>query len=118
MQNVDSENAENFLKMYRANFDKVTMNEKLLDQDTYRRLLHDTVNQIFVYDDKIKVVLYDDNVFEIPRIKGKRRSKKLPYAKAETFVVDNMIKVVITFGEGENIKTVLKTANYEIRIKD
>ena len=120
LQSITSESAEKDLANLRLMIDKVQNAESELDHDTYSRLLRDTIKEIIIYKDYVTVVLIDGNKFDLPRQKANRRSKKLPFAKSETFIIDGIQNHVITYDydkKGE-IKTLIKTANYEIRIID
>ena len=89
----------------------------VIEHDTYSRLLRDTVKEIIVYLDEIKVVLKDGNAFNLPRIK-RGRTKCLPYANGTQYVKDGKQFVVITYsiGNTNEKQTLLETENYKIEI--
>jgi len=105
---IADEDKEEEIKKFRELMDKLQFAESRLDDDDYARLTRETFRELIVFEDKIKVVLFDGNSFEIPRILvDKRGKKKLPSCKAETFLEEGNMYFRIVF-EGEKSETLVK----------
>ena len=103
------------------------MNGEKLAENDYQRLLADTINNIIVEDDFIKINLKDGNCFTLPRITVDGRGKKiLPYSDiySTTDDAENIDSAKmhhhICFYCGEHkdglqgAKTLVKTDDYSI----
>lgn len=103
------------------------MNGEKLAENDYQRLLADTINNIIVEDDSIKINLKDGNCFTLPRIIVDGRGKKiLPYSDiySTTDDAENIDSAkmhhLICFYCGEHIdglqgaETLVKTDDYSI----
>ena len=117
---TSAEDAEKQLEQYRCYKTAIEESETNLEHDVYSRLLRETIKEIIIYKDYITIVLTDDNSFDLPRQKANNyRTKKIPMAKAESFIVDGCYYPIITFDHDKKdgkTKTLLKTNGYEIRI--
>lgn len=90
--------------------------ENLIANDDYARLVRETIKEILIYEDRIQVVLFDGNSFELPRLKANRRSKKLPVASSYSTVHNGYLHHTIIFDcdNPSKEKTLLKTEDYNI----
>lgn len=119
LKTLDSENSEKELEELRRLVRIIQDSESELDNDNYSRLLRDTIKEIIIYKEYIKVVLIDGNSFDLPRLKANRRAKRLPFGTSHTYIQDGIQKHVITYVQDEHshkTKTLLKTDTYEIRM--
>ena len=98
------------------------MEPRLLDEAGYQRLLQETIKDIIVSSDKIKVNLTDGNAFELPRIQIDGRGKKvLPWSEisASTESIENLDTIThynIIFHGGNENKTLVENDIYTIEI--
>ena len=104
---------------------KINYTEALLDEDSYSSLLRETVKEIIVYDEKLKIVLVDGVSFELPRIQLKRRAKGVPFSSALMFFAPetpgaqitnsrNVIQFYDTTKENPQPKTLIENRLYWI----
>lgn len=75
-QNVESADTKAMQDRLERNFSAI-MEGKLLDEETYQRLLQATINYIEVRDDSITVVCKCGVSFSLPRLEGKHHAKRL-----------------------------------------
>ena len=98
------------------------MEPRLLDANSYQRLLQETIKDIVVRADTITINLVDGNSFDLPRIQIDRRGKKvLPWSEimASTSAVDNLDSIQhysIIFHGGNESKTLVDNDLYTIEI--
>lgn len=103
---------------------KINYTNELLDEDSYSSLLRETVKEIVVYDDRLKIMLADNVSFELPRILGKHRSKTVPLATALMFIAPdtngnqknyhNIIHFYATTRDGAQPRELFKNRLYRI----
>lgn len=121
IQSFSAAEEDKWLERYRILTEQVEWAEKLMDHDIYSKLLRETIKEVVVYAERIKVGLFDGNCFELPRIKGHRRSKKLPISTSHGKLIKgtHYIKNYITFecDTNENEKILLDTDTYQIILK-
>lgn len=87
LSSIADDEKEKELARFRKLHQEITDSENLIDNDDYARLLRETLQEVIIFQDKIKVVLFDGNSFYLPRLKANRRSKKLPNVSAtSTFI--------------------------------
>jgi len=114
---IADEDKEAELQKFRILMDQLQYAETRLDDDDYARLVRETFRELIVFEDRIKVVLFDGNSFEIPRILvDKRGKKKLPSCKAETFLEEGRMYFRIVF-EGEKSETLVKSDFFSIETR-
>lgn len=95
------------------------MENELLEEDDYSRLLHETIEKITVFDDKVNIALKDGRAFDLPReIINRYGSKALPkaviYAHSENDSLDGIKHYTIEYGKGENERVLLEDADLTI----
>ena len=107
-------------QILREKLDKIEFTEELLDHDSFCTLLRETVKEIVVYSDKMKIVLFDDVSFELPRILKKYKSKDVPFSSVKRYIVENKIFNVVNFYQdsidSKEYNTLVKKDYYEIRL--
>ena len=107
-------------QVLREKLDKIEFTEELLDHDSFCTLLRETVKEIVVYSDKMKIVLFDDVSFELPRILKKYKSKDVPLSSVKRYLVKNKIFNVVNFYQdsidSKEYNTLVKKDYYEIRL--
>lgn len=75
----DKNNLELLNQKINDDFSKI-MEGKLMDEDSYMRLLEQTIEEIVIHESSVEVKLKDGKKFSIPRITVDKRGKKiLPY---------------------------------------
>lgn len=113
MQAEKTEKDEKFLDNLNTIADTIQAGIRLEDE-TYTRLMRDTVERITVFPERITINLKDGNSFDLPRIEGKYRAKKLPEVSVEKARFE--LKWEITYDTG-NESVLVDTADYRIITK-
>lgn len=98
------------------------MEGELMDEDDYSRLLHETIDKITVFEEKINVALKDGRNFDLPRLTiNHYGSKAIPnatiFADTTNETLDGICHYTIVYGDGENEKTLLEDDNLTIFLK-
>ena len=97
---------------------QIMFSEDIISKDDYSRLVRETIKEIKVFKDYICISLYDGNSFNLPRIKGNRRSKKIPYATSYPTYQNGEMHYTIKFGDGKQEKILLQTKDYKITLAE
>lgn len=105
---------------------KINFTDELLDEDSYSSLLRETVKEIVVFDDRLKIVLMDGVSFELPRIPLKRKAKGVPFSSAVMFIAPdasgkqtnyhNAINFYASTDEGAKPKELVKNRLYRVLV--
>ena len=119
--NDDAEKQVLFDKLRKINF-----TDELLDDDSYSSLLRETVKEIVVFDDRLKIVLVDGVSFELPRIPLKRKAKGVPFSSAVMFIAPdasgkqtnyhNAINFYASTEEGAKPRGLVKNRLYRVLV--
>ena len=105
---------------------KINFTDELLDDDSYSSLLRETVKEIVVYDDRLKIMLVDNVSFELPRIPLKRKAKGVPLSSAVMFIAPddnekktnyhNAINFYASTEEGAKQRELVKNRLYRVML--
>ncbi len=121
LQSINSKINEIEDERNRKEMELIKETETRLDDDVYSRYVRETIQGIIVYDDKIKIKLFDDNVIELPRILLKYRVKEVPFSSSYFKIENGCMKAVVNFycsnTESTKFKTLINIENeYEINL--
>ena len=114
LRSEKSANDESFLKNLNRIYDTISAGKRLSD-DTYYMLLHETVERITVYPNRIEITLKDGNSFAIPRIRGKYRAKLLPVPSIDLKTEGLQWIIRYNCGLGKE-QTIIETKDYKITL--
>lgn len=120
IQDMKVNSTGKFIEKLHASCKKIENSNELLNEDEYRILVRETIQDVQVFDEKIKIVLFDGNSFNLPRVKIRYTTLGIPFGKAMRFLTKNTEeKRLIVFYVKDKIerKTLLETDNYKIIIE-
>ena len=98
------------------------MEGELMNEDDYSRLLHETIEKITIFEEKINVALKDGRFFDLPRLVINRYgSKAIPnatiFADTTNETLDGICHYTIVYGEGKQEKVLLEDDELTILLK-
>lgn len=109
------------LRQHREEMEKIHYTGALLDPERYFLLARAAIREIAVFSDHIRITLFDENRFSLPRIPGKHRTKHLPQGHVQISQSPEGCKVTVTFETTsalpEKQKILLDTACYKVILK-
>lgn len=116
--------AENHFAQHRKELEKIGYTGSLLTPERYFLLARAAIREIAVFAEQVRITLFDGNVFFLPRITGKYRSKRLPPGQVQIVQEQTDYKVTVFFYDTGEVcrkmkeKILLDTPCYRIILRN